>query len=66
MNITCATIDAAVAVQAVLIDAQLWPGHAFQIAVSAPFGPPITFTLLVTLPAKVLRELRSIPDTTIA
>jgi hypothetical protein len=63
--ITCTTIDATVAVQAALIDAQLWPRSTFYIAVSVPFGPPITFTVLVELPADVLRQLSAIPDTTV-
>jgi hypothetical protein len=66
MTITCATTDAAVAVLAVLIDARLTAGRDFHTAITVPFGPPITYTVLVALPADVLRQLRAIPDTTIA
>jgi hypothetical protein len=65
MTIICATIQAATQVLAVLLDARLWPGRSFHIAVSYPLIPPFTLTILVTLPADVLRHLRAIPDTTI-
>jgi hypothetical protein len=65
MTITCATIDAAVAVLAVLITAQLHVGLDYHVEPPDPFGPPITFTILVDLPADVLRQLRVIPDTSI-
>ena len=65
MTVTCATVEVAVQVLAVLIEARLWPGREFRITVSDPLCPPFTFTVLVDLPADVLRQLRAIPDTTI-
>jgi hypothetical protein len=65
MTITCTTTDAATQALAVLIDAGLIPGRHFQIAVSVPFGPPISYTIVVDLLADVLHQLRAVRDTTI-
>ena len=65
MSITCTTTEAAVAVLAALIDARLTPGRDFHTAIAIPYGPPITFTILVVLPSELLRRLHAIPDTTI-
>jgi hypothetical protein len=64
MIITCATIEAAVQVLAVLIDARFSSGRDFHI-VPQDGGAPIRITVLVDLPAGVLRQLRAIPDATI-
>ena len=64
MTITCATLHAAAQVLDVLIRANLRLGHDFRIAPPSS-GAPIRITVLVDLPADVLRQLRAIPDTTI-
>ena len=64
MTITCATLHAAAHVLDVLIRARLRLGHDFRIA-PLDGGAPIRITVLATLPADVLRQLRAIPDTTI-
>jgi hypothetical protein len=65
MTITCTTTEAAAQVTAILIDDELTPGRQFHTGISYLFGPPIIFTILVDLPSDLLRQLRTIPDTTI-
>ena len=64
MIVTCATLQAAAQVLAALIQARLRLGHDFRIA-PMNGGTPIRITILVDLPADMLRQLRAIPDTTI-
>ena len=65
MIITCATIQAAAQVLTVLMAVQLRVDLDYRVDPPDGFGPPITFTILVELPADVLGQLRAIPDTTI-
>ena len=65
MTITCATLLAAAQVLDVLMAAQLRIGLDYRVEPPHAFGPPITFTFIIDLPADVLRQLRAIPDTTI-
>ena len=64
MTITCATLPAAAQVLDALIRANLRLGRDFHIA-PLNGGAPIRITVLVALPAAVLRQLRANPDTTI-
>jgi len=64
MTIICATMQAAAQVLAVLIQAHLRVGQDFG-ARALDCGAPVRITLLVELPADVLRQIRAIPDTTI-
>jgi hypothetical protein len=66
MQIECATTIAAARVLFVLADAQLRPGQAFRMTGPCLPDPPIRFTLLVNLPAGVVRQLQAIPEITIA
>jgi hypothetical protein len=64
MVITCATIEAAAQVLAVLIQARLQLGSDFRIA-PLEGTTPLRIIILVELPADVLRQLHGIGDTTI-
>ena len=64
VTITCATLPAAAQVLDVLFRANLRLGRDFRIA-PLDGGTPTRITVLVDLPAVVLRQLRAIPDTTI-
>jgi hypothetical protein len=66
MRIECTTTIAAAQVLFVLMDAQLRPGKEFHIAGPHSPAPPIHYTLYVTLPAAVVRQLQIIPDIIIA
>jgi hypothetical protein len=65
MIILCATFEAAAQVLAVLNQAHLRLGRDFHIA-PMDGGAPILISVLVELPADVLRQLRAIRDTTIS
>ena len=65
MIILCATLEAAAQVLAVLTQAHLRLGLDFHIA-PLNGGAPMRITVLATLPADVLRQLRAIPDAIIA
>jgi len=64
MIVSCATIKAAAQVLTVLIQARLRRGRDFRIA-PLDGGASFRITVLVDLPADVLRQVRAIPDTTI-
>ena len=66
MQIECTTTIAAAQVLFVLTDAELRSGQAFRMTGPCLPDPPIRFTLLVNLPAGVVRDLQLIPDITIA
>jgi hypothetical protein len=62
--ITCATLEAAAQVLAVLMRANLGLGFDYHIAPLSG-SAPIRVAVLVSLLPDVLHQLRAIPDTTI-
>jgi hypothetical protein len=66
MQIECTTTIAAAQVLFVLADTQLRAGQAFRMTGPCLPDPPIRFTLLVNLPAGIVRQLQAIPDIAIA
>jgi len=64
VTITCATLHAAAQVLDALIQANLRLGRDFRIA-PLDGDATIRITVLVNLPAEVLRQLRAIPDSAI-
>ena len=66
MTITCTTLDAAAAVLATLIDARLIHGQDYLTALAVPLTAPVTFTIVIDLPAYLLSQIRDIPDAIIS
>ena len=65
MRITCTTPQAAAQVLAILYAAQLQPERDFEIHPILSTTPPITFTMLGSLPAEQVAKIRAVADTEI-
>lgn len=65
MQIVCTTTDAAAEVLQLLLIAGMGLRRDFTLHPVMDITPPITFTLLVTLDAALLAEIRAVPDTTV-
>jgi hypothetical protein len=65
MQIVCATPQAAAQVLDMLLSAGLRPIHDFTIQPILTTTPPLIFTMLVTLTAAQVSQIRAVPDTTV-
>jgi hypothetical protein len=63
--VRCTNADAAALVVVALVDdAHLEPGHAFNVAPVPSVDAPFTFTITVPLPGDVVQQIGTLPDTT--
>jgi len=65
MQIVCSTDDAAVRVLRILIAARLLPRRDYEIHPAISSTPPITFTLLSTMPNEKLAQLHALANTAV-
>jgi hypothetical protein len=65
VQIICATASAAAHVLQLLLAAQLQPARDFEISPILAITPPITYTLLIVVPAPLARKIRATADTTV-
>ena len=66
MQIVCTTTLAAADVLSLLLIAGLRPVRDFEIRPALSTTPPITFMMLVSLPAMQVGKIRAVPYTTVS
>ena len=63
--VRCTNANAAALVVVALVDdAHLQPGHAFSVTPVPALDAPFTFTITAPLPATVVHQIGTLPDTT--
>jgi hypothetical protein len=63
--VRCTNADAAALVVVALVDdAHLEPGHAFNVTPVPSVDAPLTFTIMAPLPVDVVNQIGTLPDTT--